>query len=219
MGPAATFKLMSIGIIIISFVVGLIFFYMISYLSKEQRKAQIEEIVSQLINFIIFIWIGKIILNFSIFIKDPLAILAYPSNAEAFYLAVLFSAILLFYKAYKKKFDVLQLATSFLSVFLMAYYLYEFIQIIVKHNTYSFENLTLSTVLLVLFLIINGRLTDRNLIMTMLISWSAGMLILAYTQPFVTVFGYMIAPWFVGLFLRVNLFFIIFGKRDLNERN
>ena len=117
MGPAATFKLMSIGIIIISFVVGLIFFYMISYLSKEQRKAQIEEIVSQLINFIIFIWIGKIILNFSIFIKDPLAILAYPSNAEAFYLAVLFSAILLFYKAYKKKFDVLQLATSFLSVF------------------------------------------------------------------------------------------------------
>lgn len=71
MGPAATFKLMSIGIIIISFVVGLIFFYMISYLSKEQRKAQIEEIVSQLINFIIFIWIGKIILNFSIFIKDP----------------------------------------------------------------------------------------------------------------------------------------------------
>jgi len=214
MGPAATFKLMSIGIIVISFVVGLIFFYLISDVSKEHKKSQIEEMVSQLINFVIFIWVGKIILNFHIFIKDPLAILAYPSNAEAFYLAVLLSAILLFYKAYKKKFDVLQLAASFLSVFLMASFLYEFIQVIFKHNTYSFGNLTLSTILLVLFLLTNDRLTNRNLLMTMLISWSTGMLILAYTQPFVTVFGYMMASWFIGLFLITNLLFIIFGKRD-----
>src|SRR5690625_2033417 len=118
-------KLMFIGIIIISILAGLVFYLMTSNLSKEHKKAQLEEMFSQLVNFIIFIWIGKIILNFSIFIDDPLAILAYPSNSEAFYLAVLFSAILLFYKSWQKKFDVLQFITSFLPVFLMASFMYD----------------------------------------------------------------------------------------------
>src|SRR5690625_1095176 len=107
MGAAATFKLKAVGIIVISFIVGFAFFYITSPLQKELKKAQLEEMFSQLVNFIIFIWVGKIILNFSIFIDDPLAILAYPSNSEAFYLAVLFSAILLFYKSWQKTFDVL----------------------------------------------------------------------------------------------------------------
>lgn len=219
MGAAATFKLMSIGIIVISFVVGFIFFYLISHLSEEHKKAQIEEMVSQLINFIIFIWIGKIILNFSIFIKDPLAILAYPSNSGAFYIAILLSTILLFYKAKKKKFDVLQLITSFLPVFLLASFLHEFIQLIWNNNTYSFGYLTLSTILLVLLLLTNGQLTSRNLIITILISWSLGVLILAYTQSFVTVFNYILAPWFIVLFLIINLLFIFGTKKNLNKRN
>ena len=214
MGAAATFKLISIGVIIKSFVIGFIFFYIISHLPKEQKKAQLEEIFSQLVNFVIFIWVGKIILNLSIFVKDPLAILAYPSNADAFYLAVLFSSILLLYKAYIKKFDVLQLITSFLPVFLVASFSHEFIQMFLKNNIYSFGYLTLSTILLVLFLFINDRLTSKHLIMTILISWSLGVLVLTYTQPFVTVFGYMMVPWFIGLFLIANLLFITFGKRD-----
>src|SRR5690625_2232093 len=104
---------MSIGIIIVSILAGLVFFYMTSHLPKEHKKAQLEEMFSQLVNFIIFIWVGKIILNVSIFIEDPLAILAYPSNSEAFYLAVLLSTILLFYKSWQKKFDVLHFITSF----------------------------------------------------------------------------------------------------------
>lgn len=210
---AATAKLISIGIIILSIIGGLVFFYMTSNLSKEHKKAQLEEMSSQLVNFIIFIWLGKIILNFSIFIKDPLAILAYPSNSEAFYLAVLFSAILLIYKSWRGKFDVLYFITSFLPVFLMASFMYEFIQLILGNNTYSFENLTLSTILLVLFLLISDRLTSRTLIITMLTGWSAGFLLLAYTQPFVTLFGYIMAPWFIGVFFIMNLVIFIISKQ------
>lgn len=209
-----TTKLIEIGIVIISLGAGLIFSYTYSNLSKEHKKAQIEEMISQLVNLVIFIWVGKIILNLSVFINDPLAILAYPSNSGAFYIAILLSTILLFYKAKKKKFDVLQLIISFLPVFLVASFLHEFIQMALNNNTYSFGYLTLSTILLVLFLLINERLTSRNLIITMLIGWTLGVLVLAYVQPFVTVFGYIMAPWFIVLFLITNLSFIIFGKRS-----
>ncbi|HLQ98670.1 MAG TPA: hypothetical protein VK135_08275 [Candidatus Dormibacteraeota bacterium] len=212
MGAAATFKLKAVGIIVISFIVGFAFFYITSPLQKELKKAQLEEMFSQLVNFIIFIWVGKIILNFSIFINDPLAILAYPSNSDAFYIAILLSAILLFYKNWKKKLNVIQLITSFLPVFLVASFLYEFIQMMLDHNTFSFGYLTLSTILLVLFLLIHEHLTSGNLILVMLVSWSLGILVLVYTQPFVTIFGYIMAPWFIVLFLITNLLFIL-GER------
>lgn len=207
------FKLKAIGIIAISFVVGFIFFYMTSPLQKELKKAQLEEMFSQLVNFIIFIWVGKIILNFSIFINDPLAILAYPSNSGAFYIAILLSTILLIYKSWRNKFDVVQLVTSFLPVFLVTSFLYEFILMMLDHNTFSFGYLTLSTILLVLFLLINERLTSRNLILVILTGWSFGVLILSYTQPFVTVFGYIMAPWFIVLFLITNLTFTFLGRK------
>ncbi|WP_240510215.1 hypothetical protein [Virgibacillus profundi] len=119
---ASVDKIMSIGIIVISIVAGLIFFYIVSDLPKEKRKVHIEEMVAQLINFIIFIWLGKIILNFFIFIKDPLAILAYPSDSDAFYLALLFSAIVLMYKSKRNEIDILLFIESFLSVFLVRHF-------------------------------------------------------------------------------------------------
>src|SRR5690625_3616935 len=70
-----------------SFIAGFIFFYLMSALSKAKKKQQAEEVTSLLINFVIYIWIGKILLNFLTFIKDPLAVLAYPSNSHAFYIS------------------------------------------------------------------------------------------------------------------------------------
>ncbi|MGY0692768.1 hypothetical protein ACW2QC_08245 [Virgibacillus sp. FSP13] len=213
-------KLMSVGLIVISLVVGFISFYMMSDLSKEKKKRHVEEMVSQLINFIIFIWLGKVILNFSIFIKDPLAILAYPSNSEAIYLAVLFNALLLVYKSKRQRLGQ-AFIESFLTVFLVASFVYEFIQLVWNNNTYSFGYLVLLAVLLVLFFLIRGRITVITLITTILTVWSAGIFLLLSMQPFVTVFGYIMAPWFVGLFFIISLLIIIirYRKRDRNGRN
>src|SRR5690625_2609412 len=98
--------LLSIAIIIISFVIGFIFFYIISPLSKEEKRKHIEELVSLLINFIIFIWVGKIIMNLAIFISDPLAVLAYPSDSSAFYIACLLIILNIIYKTKRHGFQV-----------------------------------------------------------------------------------------------------------------
>jgi len=65
----------SISILIASFLIGLGYFYIQSEQSKNTRKKQIEAISSLLINLVIYIWLGKIIVNLPKFINDPLAIL------------------------------------------------------------------------------------------------------------------------------------------------
>src|SRR5690625_1631004 len=129
--------LISIGIIIVSFLVGYLFFYVVSDGTKEQKKNHIEESTSQLINVVIFTWIGKIVLNIQMFIKDPLVILAYPSNSHAFYFGIGCVAVTLAYKSMKGKVALFPLVHAFVPIFLAASLTYEFIQIVVKEQAYS----------------------------------------------------------------------------------
>ena len=206
-------NLIPISIIVLSFTAGIISFYIMSDLPKGQKKRQTEELISQLANFVIFIWLGKIILNISTFIKDPLAILAYPSNSDSFYIAVLFIVIVFVYKSFRKQMDVLAFIESFLPVFLVASFIYEFIQFVWNNNPYAFGYLILLSVLLILFLLLYKRITASLLIMVMLIGWSLGMWILTSIQPFVTVFGYIMDQWFVGLFFMLSFVILIYRRK------
>lgn len=203
-------QLMSLGSIITSLGVGLITFYFISDSAKEKRKVLIEEVIAQIIHFIIFIWLGKIVLNFMAFIKNPLVILAYPSNSEAFYLAVLLSAGTLFYKSKRAQTNISVFIEAFIPVFLAASFLYEFIQVIGNDRTYAPGNLTLFTSLFILYLLIQGHAAARMKFVVMLAGWAGGSALLLLVQPFVTLFGYIIAPWFIGLFFITSLSIIIY---------
>lgn len=205
--------LASIAIIVISLLAGFLAFYLISDLSKMEKKKHIGELTSQLMNFVIFIWVGKILLNFSVFIRDPLAILAYPSNSSAFYLALFFSAVTIAIKSKRDQIDVLSLVKSFIYVFLIGSFVYEFIQIVWNNDTYSISNMILLTVLIIIFLFMRGRLTTNMLIIIMVIGWTSGTLALAYIMPFTMVFGFTMAPWFLGLFLIIFLTLMMFNKR------
>src|SRR5699024_1226109 len=106
------------------------------------------------------------------------------------------------------------------------------IQLVWNNSTYSFGYIALINVLVVLFLLIRERVTVSMLFTVILIGWSGGILLLAFTQPFVTVFGYIIAPWFVVLFFIISISIIIVkegrgdrstvpivpGTRDLSPR-
>ncbi|WP_243840684.1 hypothetical protein [Paenisporosarcina antarctica] len=192
-----------------------------SDLPKEQRKRHIEEITSQLINFVLFIWVGKIIMNFTVFINDPLAILAYPSDSSAFYLAVLFSSLYLFFKSQRGQMNMMLFIQSFIFVFLIASFLYEFMQFVLYDNTYSVSYMVLLAILLILILTAQGRMGSHTLISALLIGWSLGIYFITTIQPFVTVFGYMMTPWFVGLFFAVSFTHLILNQRKSGyiERN
>lgn len=204
-------KLMSVASIIISIGIGFFTFYIMSNVSKGKKKMLMEEMVIQFTNFIIFIWVGKVLLHITSFIKNPLAIVAYPSNSEAFYLAVLFSIIVLVYKSKRGKLDVVLFIKALIPVVFVASFLYEFIQLVGNGNTYSLGNMALFTGLVVLYYLIRDYL-QRMVIIVMLFGWSVGSIILSFMQPFVTVFGFIIAPWFVGVFFIANILIIIYHR-------
>lgn len=204
---AAAQVLMSIGIIAFSFVIGLLFFYVTSPLTKLEKKKQIEEVISQLINFVIFIWIGKVLTNLPVFISDPLTILAYPSNSHAFYVAVLLIVITISYKVIRHKFAAHTFLISFVPIFLAASFVYEFIGMVYQGNTF-WGYLALLMGLLVVYMVLHDRVPVDLLTFLLLFTWVICKLILALTLPFTTVFGYMVVPWF--LVLLIILFFGLF---------
>ncbi|MGJ9459684.1 hypothetical protein [Oceanobacillus sp. CF4.6] len=206
-------KLIPISILVLSFAAGIISFYIMSDLPKEEKKKQMDELISQLVNFVLFIWLGKILLHFSVFIKDPLAILAYPSNSDSFYFAVVGIVIVLFYKSFRKQINVLALMESFLHVFLVASFLYEFIQFVWYNNPYAFGYLIVLAILLLLYFLLSRRVTVSLLLLVMVIGWSLGMWLLSIIQPFVTVFGYIVEAWFVGLFFMLSFVILIYKRR------
>lgn len=183
---------------------------------KKEKKKQIDELTSQIVNFVIYIWIAKILLNLSLFITDPMAVLAYPSSAEAFYLAALFSVITLAIQSYRKKLQVIPLIMTFIPVFLISTFLFEFMQFTVMDESYAISQIVLSGLLLIVFYWIQGKVSIDLLILIMLVGWSVGMMGLTFMQPFVTVFDYLMKPWFIGTFF-VGMFALILlhrRKRD-----
>lgn len=204
---AYTQVLISISILIISFIVGSLFFYYISPLTKTEKKQQLEEILSQVVNFVIFIWIGKIITNIAIFIRAPLTILAYPSNSQAFYVAVLLMIITIAYKVWRNKFRLYPFLQAFIPVFLAASFVYEFINMTQSENAYAWGYLGLLMLLLIMYIFLNERLTSNGMFLLVII-WGAGQLLLSFVLPFTTIFGYIVAPWF--LIVLVSLFIILF---------
>lgn len=198
-------KLSAIGILVFSLATGFLTFYLFSDLTMEQKKKHIEELFSQIITFIIFIWLGKVTLNFSIFISDPIAILAYPSDLKSFYFAVVLHAIYLAYKSKVKNFSILPLLDPFLNIFLIASFVYEFIQYEIKDNPYAFGYLILLAILIGIYFFLRERFSVTILLIVIVTVWSIGMVILAVIQPYVTVFGYLMAPWFVTIIFVMSI--------------
>lgn len=210
-------KLTVILIIAVSFALAFLAFYLMSNLTKEQRKQQINEITSQLINFVLFLWLAKILLNLPLFVQDPLAVLAYPSNSEAFYLATLFTGILVYIKAKQGKIAGSRLAHSFLQVFLAASFVYEFIQMTWRENPFSLPYLVVFGLLLVLFHVLQGRMNPLNQISIVLAAAAVAFFTINFMLPYLSIFGYIVEPWFLALFLAACFGLLINGPSDQLE--
>lgn len=200
----------SIAIIILSLSMGFLTYYLLSDLAKENKKNHMEEVLGQLINFVIYIWVGKIILNLSTFIVDPLAILSYPSNSHAFYLAVLLSVITILIQYKRGRIDVLPFLNAFTHIFLTASFVYEFMQIILNENTYSMGYMGLVALLIVAFVVMRDFVSPHWLNLVIFLGWSIGSLGLSVMMPIMMVFGYTMAPWFLVLMLITCCLLIVY---------
>src|SRR5690625_5171379 len=105
--PSVT-VLKAIGIYIISFLAGFAFYYFTNQKGKAEKRKMIDQFLSLIINFIIYIWLGKIIVHILLVFKDPLAVLAYPSDSKVLFVATILFAGHLVYFLFKRKKEMLE---------------------------------------------------------------------------------------------------------------
>lgn len=199
-----------VGIIVLSVAIGFLYFYLMSPNSKEIRKKQMDNLLSLLVNFVIFIWIGKILANFTRFTLDPVAVLAYPSNSSAFYIGTVFLLINVLYKKYRGSLDVIELLKIGLPTFLAATFMYEFIQRIFIGQSHNGTMLLFITVLIILYTLNKKHGTKYVIILTFILC--IGLFFISMVMPLMTFFGYIVTPWyFIGLSLM--LIFIVYSHK------
>lgn len=213
--PSTTI-IISLAIIIVSFFVGIISYYVLAHEKKERRKQQIEDIVSLSINFVIYIWLGKIIVNFSKFFTDPLAILAYPSNSYAVYVATLLMCVNLLYRKLRHNEEVGIIAEAFIPVFLIASFTYEFLQLVVEHHSYNQHYLFFIALLTIVYLLIYNRMPISYQTILFGLLLLIGQLVLTSLSN-VTIFSYRLLPiYFISLIVIVLVVFINNKKRKVS---
>jgi|SRR5690625_2683612 len=203
----------SIGIIVVSIGIGCLYYYVMSPVKESIKRKQLNDGLSLLINFIIYIWIGKILANVTTFIKDPFAVLAYPSDGTAFYIATGLLMINIIYKKRREKVSIVLSLYLFLPIFLAATFTYEMIQWIVNNQTYNLVMLLFVTLLLLIYTL-KKEITKQTIIFMTFISF-IGLFIISLASSIMTLFGYLLAPfYYIVLCLLLGLF-IYFEKRTV----
>lgn len=198
--------------IVLAFALGTGAYFFISPYSKDIKKKQIESVTSLLINFVIYIWVGKIIFNFTVFIREPLTILAYPSDKNAFNIALLLISIHIFYLIMRKKVNAQLLFVSFVPIFIFSSFMYEFMQIIWGERIYTWGYLSILLLLSIGYMSLSGRMNHERLAYILLISWMLLMIIIKLSFPYITIFGYLIQLWILVIIL--VLFVLLFMKSE-----
>lgn len=194
-----TETLISAVILAVSAVFGSIIYIMLNEAAKSKKKKILEELLSQFINLIIFIYIIKIILNLDVFLEDPLAVLAYPSDSAVFYASLVITAAVIIYKNLKGRLDLKEFSDGMITLFLTSSMMYEFIHFIIYDDTYAFVYFIVLAVLFLVFYVLYNRIEKRYLLITAVLSWTVGIVVLFFVYGTATAFGYTMRPWFAVL--------------------
>lgn len=189
--------IISIGILLVSFLVGLVFYYILSNKSKSEKKTEMNTLTSFIINFILFIWLGKVLINLPLLFSDPLVVLARPSDSKAFYVAMGLIIINIIYHKVKHKLDVTALIQNLLVFFVAASFTNEFIKISVLDKTSTWGYLTFLLLLLVVIVLIYDKISRDYFIYLIASTWLIGQFILGIIFTHIVVFTYLISNVFL----------------------
>ncbi|GGE83765.1 hypothetical protein [Priestia taiwanensis] len=192
----------SLVILVISLIVGFLFFtFIISSHSKVETKKRIDEISSLFTAFVISLWIGKIVINFSVFLADPRAIVAYPSDSKAFYFAVLATILYAKYRIITSTFHMWSVLFSFIVIFLSSSLIYEFIQILWGDKVQTWGYLGLLVMLLTIVILLQEKIKTDRIACIILVGWSIGKWALSvFSTTFVFHF-YLHSSFYIIMFI------------------
>ncbi|MFC7061982.1 hypothetical protein [Halobacillus seohaensis] len=194
-----------LAIRIISIIIALVLFWIVSEEKRAVKKHKAESFVSLMTTWVLFFIGVKVLTKWELLLDHPIALLAYPSGTLEFYLATLFTLILKLrqYHSYQD-------------------YLYEYVQL-TAYSLLSFSILTrlflqeggwleLLVTFLFFILITIYRAPLQAIILISFLSGIAGFL---FETP--AIMGYRMDTWFYLVISLVGILFLKFDKRRVTS--
>lgn len=209
---ATTTVIKMVGTLILSFLIGLGTFYIVDAGEKKQKKKQIEEVTSMVIQFIIYVWLGKILVHIKIFFSDPIAVLAHPSDSKAFYIATLLTLLHLAYKARQRTIDVHRFMRAFIPILIYTSFMYEFLQIVTGQSIFHLYFILIMS-LTAGYIALDKPNRQHTFPYYTLIVWLSGLLIISLGKGYITLFGYLLQPIYFIACLLLAVWSVWWGKR------
>lgn len=195
--------LISIGQYVIAFLCGMLFYYVTrSDQSHKSRKQAIDLTLSYIINFILYTWLAKIVILFPLFIKDPFAVLPYPSDSRMFYVANVFLLIHILVQIKREKLHIEKWKQAIIPIWLMSGFVYELIEVMYYQFQQSWSTLILYSILLLLYMF-----WERVNVMWLIGIWAFIQAAFAFYFSYTVVYGFMITTsYFIIVFIGVIIF-------------
>ncbi|MCM3089040.1 hypothetical protein M3557_14060 [Bhargavaea ginsengi] len=187
-----TAQMTTIGILAISLVAGAWLAAMLS-----DKKGQIPQAISLIVDFIILLWASKLVLNVHHLIREPVAALSRPADSSAFYMAVLLTGIILIFRIRRDRSDP-GILLFLLRLWFLSSFIFEFTEFVIGSHPTNLINLTLYGGLSLFS--VQKKMPPHWLMMMSLLLWTAGLLSILLVQPILTMFGFLMSPWFILTF-------------------
>lgn len=187
-----TAQMTTIGILVSSLGAGA---WLVALLSD--KKGQLSHAISIIADFLIFLWASKLALNVHHLIREPVAVLSRPADSAAFYTASLLTGIILVFRIWRDRSDP-GILLFLLRLWFLSSFLFEFTEFVIGSHPANLINLFLYGGLS-LFSVRKALPPDRLMVMSLLL-WAAGGLSTLLIQPVLTMFGFLISPWFFLIF-------------------
>lgn len=194
------------GIIVISFAIGFFTVYGLSERTKKERKEQIDQVMTILINFVLYIWLSKLLFNIQVVLQDPIAALAFPSDSRSFYLAHVFVAI---HQLVRRQL----LPPMLFPIVFVSSFVYEFIQVVLLDNFSSFYYFIVLGVMLIGALLLKNKIEISNLVKMIVLVWVCALFLLSIVSSSFVVFGYTIQPEYPAILLIITIVWIFRNKK------
>lgn len=199
--------MLSIGILAVSFLGGILFFYVMDTGTKQAKKYQLDQFLNVLIQFILYIWVMKVVVQLPRFFDDPLSVLAHPANSWHFLIAsiVLMAHLWIKYRKSKPAAATLFQTSSF--IFLASLFIYDILQIAVKPATDVNVMTILLAVLVVVYVLFYSKFNPK-----LLGSLTVGIFLLvacgiSIYKGYYILFDFMLSPYFYLLMIILLAFY------------
>lgn len=204
----------SLLIIIASFLIIFLLFRLISPYDKETIKRDLDRVTDLLLFTILAIIVTKIVLNFQLFLSEPIAVLAYPSDAKDLFFASLVVIVRIVWLVKKKTVIWPTFFDSLTRFLLFSHFISLFGFTIISNEQVLLYQLAIHFMLLIGFIWFGEKTKDQRFIPLTVIIFGFTQAILGIIYP-VIFFGYYVGAGYYALIglIGVQQLYQVYKKR------